>query len=117
LANLFYTLISPAGGCHQKIHRDTNNMLKVFYSMLLIVFFFVTALNPYVSSKGAALASSQNSDQVDLNYQPLEEEVHQPTTFEVVLVVLFIDYHYPEHISLEPQHHPEFSLKPPSFHS
>jgi hypothetical protein len=92
-------------------------MLKVFNSMLLIVFFAVTALNPYVSSKGAAQALTQTPDQVDLNYQPFEEEVHQVTSFEIVLEEQFINYHYPEHLSLEPQHHPEFSLKPPSLHS
>ena len=83
--------------------------------MLLIVFFFVTALNPYVSSKGAALALTQSPDQVDLNYQPFEEEVHHTSTFEVVMEEHFVEYYYPEHLSLEPQHHPEFSLKPPSF--
>ena len=88
-------------------------MLKSLNSMLLIVFFFVTALNPYVSSRGAALALTQSPEQIDLNYQPFEEEVHHTTTFEVVVIEHSVDHHYPEHLSLKPQHHPEFSLKPP----
>ena len=85
--------------------------------MLLIVFFFVAALNPFVSSKGAALALTQSPDQIDLNYQPFEEEVHLTITFEVVMVEHSVDYHYPEHLSLKPQHHPDFSLKPPRIRS
>ena len=89
-------------------------MSKVLSVLIFFLFVLVAGLNPYVSSKGAAMAATQSAE-ADLNYQPLEEEIQENTAFILILEEFDLPESYPDHIHLKPQYHPPFFLRPPTF--
>lgn len=88
-------------------------MSKVLSTLIIFLFVLIAGFNPYVSSKGAAVAATQSAE-ADLNYQPLEEEIHESAIVVFVLEEFETPESYPDHLHLKPQYHPPSFLRPPT---
>lgn len=83
----------------------------------ILIFVFVASVAPYVSALGAPLAFAQNPEERDIySSRIMEEKIDHEHEKHIITVVFnsFVDYTFPQYISLKEQNVPEDFLKPPS---
>lgn len=88
-------------------------MFKKLNLLTLLIFLLFGCALPYTSIKGAALAL-YNLDETEIVVQITEELIENHGTVLISPQPTIVTVEFPIHVTLKPQHAPEFHQKPPS---